>query len=59
MLKALHLYYTDGCHLCDDAMALLARANAPYQKIDIIAKPNLMQRYATKIPVVKNRINRL
>ncbi|WP_094752074.1 glutaredoxin family protein [Psychromonas sp. CD1] len=53
MTKRLTLFHTDRCHLCDDAMALLEIANAPYQKVDILAQPDLMRRYATRIPVVK------
>ncbi|MCP5076978.1 MAG: glutaredoxin family protein, partial [Psychromonas sp.] len=39
MTSSLRLYYTDGCHLCDDAMVLLEQLNLTYQKIDIVDDP--------------------
>ncbi|MCP4320992.1 MAG: glutaredoxin family protein [Alteromonadales bacterium] len=54
MTSSLRLYYTDGCHLCDDAMVLLEQLNLTYQKIDIVDDPSLVELYSTLIPVVKN-----
>ncbi|MEI6897177.1 MAG: glutaredoxin family protein [Psychromonas sp.] len=54
MTNALILYYTDGCHLCDDATVLLESLNLDYQKIDIIEQSTLVELYKTRIPVVKN-----
>lgn len=52
MTKQVTLYYTDGCHLCDDAMVLLAQLNLDYQKVDIITEQRLVDLYSTTIPVV-------
>ena len=49
------LYYTDGCHLCDDATQLLEQLNLTYQKIDIIEETRLVELYGTLIPVVENK----
>lgn len=54
MTKSLTLYYTDGCHLCDDAMVLLEQLNLSYKKVDIIEKQALVELYAILIPVVEN-----
>jgi len=56
MTSSLSLFYTDGCHLCDDASLLLEQLNLNYQKIDIIDENCLVELYATLIPVVKNEI---
>ncbi|PKF63581.1 thioredoxin family protein [Psychromonas sp. psych-6C06] len=54
MTKRVTLYFTDGCHLCDDALALIERLNLCYQKVDIIDSDRLVALYATRIPVVEN-----
>jgi arsenate reductase-like glutaredoxin family protein len=62
MTSSLTLYYTDGCHLCDDAMVLLEQLNLTYQKVDIVdsivemnvKKQSLVELYGTLIPVVEN-----
>jgi hypothetical protein len=53
MTKCLSLYYTDGCHLCDDAMFLLEQLNLGYHKIDIVETQALVELYGTLIPVVE------
>lgn len=53
------LLTTVGCHLCDDALRLLA----PYieaqivalEEIDIAECDHLLEDYAVKIPVVRHR----
>ncbi|MBZ5486349.1 glutaredoxin family protein [Halomonas aquamarina] len=52
---SLTLYTTLGCHLCAQVEALLsALANQPVEieRIEIIEDARLMERYATRIPVV-------
>ncbi|MDP2560352.1 glutaredoxin family protein [Psychrobium sp. 1_MG-2023] len=46
------LYSTDGCHLCEDAQALLDQVAVSYQVTDIIDDETLVARYGTTIPVV-------
>lgn len=47
------LYGTDGCHLCHDAQSLLNQMHLTWQDIDIIDDDVLLDRYATRIPVLK------
>ena len=54
MTSSIRLYYTDGCHLCDDAILLLEQLNLSYQKIDIVEQQALVELYGTLIPVVEN-----
>tara|TARA_R110001583_G_scaffold16561_15_gene67884 strand:- start:30892 stop:31122 length:231 start_codon:yes stop_codon:yes gene_type:complete len=54
MTDSLRLYFTDGCHLCDDAMVLLEQLNLNYQKVDIVETPSLVELFGTLIPVVEN-----
>jgi len=53
MTNSVKLYYTDGCHLCDDAIVLLEQRHLSYQKIDIIEDDGLVALYGTLIPVVE------
>ena len=46
------LFTRSGCHLCDEAGAVLARHGLSPQKIDIDAHPELQARYDTCVPVV-------
>ena len=50
------LYGRPGCHLCDDARAVLVRlrAHAPFalREVDITADDALHARYLERIPVV-------
>lgn len=49
------LYSKPGCHLCDDARAVIARVCASvgtaYEEIDILGDPDLVKRYGEQIPV--------
>lgn len=45
------LYGTLGCHLCDDAEAMLTQAGIPFNSIDIIDDESLLDRYGQHIPV--------
>jgi glutaredoxin len=46
------LYGRPGCHLCDDARAVLERIGHPFDEIDIEADDELLARYLERIPVV-------
>jgi glutaredoxin len=50
------LYGRAGCHLCDDARAVLerVRAGAPFtlEEVDIETDDALLKRYLERIPVV-------
>jgi glutaredoxin len=46
------LYTRQGCHLCDDAHALLVKHGLAPELIDIDADPELRQRYTACVPVV-------
>ena len=46
------LYTRDGCHLCDDAKAALARIGVEYAEVDIAGDPELTAEYGERIPVV-------
>ena len=53
MVPALTLYSTEGCHLCENAQAILARVpNAGYAVVDIAYDDELMERYGIRIPVL-------
>jgi glutaredoxin len=49
------LYSKPGCHLCDDARAVVARVCAElgeeYVEIDITTDPELVRRFSDEIPV--------
>nr|WP_221177353.1 glutaredoxin family protein [Nocardioides marmoriginsengisoli] len=49
------LYGKPGCHLCDDARAVIARVCADvgtsYDEVDITGDPALMRQYGEQIPV--------
>ena len=50
------LYSKPGCHLCDDAEALLGRLKRRHQfsldKVDITSDPALFRQYDIRIPVI-------
>lgn len=50
------VYTVPGCHLCDDAIALLASFQAEYeldiQVIGILSDPELIDKYQNDVPVV-------
>ena len=51
----LTLYTRDDCHLCDQAIALLAEARAPdFESIWIDDNATLEARYGERIPVLRN-----
>jgi glutaredoxin len=46
------LYTRQGCHLCDEAAAALARHGLGVTKVDIDSDPELTSRYTNCVPVV-------
>lgn len=56
MVHTLTLYTTAGCHLCDQAEALiwpqLASGQWQLQSVDIAQSDELIERYGVRIPVV-------
>ena len=49
---SLILYGRHGCHLCDDARAVLERIGHPFEEVDIEADDELLARYLERIPVI-------
>ena len=49
------LYGKPGCHLCDDARAVVERVCADlgesYEEISILGDPDLVERFGEEIPV--------
>lgn len=46
------LYTRQGCHLCEDAKAVLVRHGLSVEEVDIDRDPDLTARYNECIPVV-------
>jgi glutaredoxin len=46
------LYTRPGCHLCEEAEALMRKHGLEPQLVDIDADPQLRERYTTCVPVV-------
>ncbi|HVX62733.1 MAG TPA: glutaredoxin family protein [Pirellulales bacterium] len=46
------LYTRQGCHLCEDAKAVLVRHGLSVEEVDIDQEPELKARYQECIPVV-------
>lgn len=46
------LYHTDGCHLCEQACALLQQLGVRFERCDIINDERLRATYGWRIPVV-------
>jgi len=47
------LYTRRGCHLCDDALAVLRQHGLTPRLVDIDADPELLQRYNECVPVIE------
>jgi glutaredoxin len=47
------LYTRQGCHLCDEARAVLERHGLRPRLVDIDADPVLLERYNECVPVVE------
>jgi glutaredoxin len=46
------LYGRPGCHLCDDARAMLERVGVAYDERNIEADDELFRRFLERIPVI-------
>ncbi|MGI8728717.1 MAG: glutaredoxin family protein [Solirubrobacteraceae bacterium] len=46
------LYGRPGCHLCEDARAVLRRVGEPFSEVDIETDDELHAAYLVRIPVV-------
>nr|WP_324260017.1 glutaredoxin family protein [Cellvibrio fontiphilus] len=57
-MKAIYLYSTPGCHLCELAREivdpLLGNYVVTLEEIDIAQSDELIERYGVKIPVLKS-----
>jgi glutaredoxin len=49
---SLVLYGRPGCHLCDEARAVLERIGHPFEEVDIEGDDELLARYLERIPVI-------
>lgn len=50
------VYLRQGCHLCEQALADIARVAGPahpVREIDIDAEPSLVARYGEEVPVIE------
>lgn len=52
MPRQVLLFTRNGCHLCEQAEALLVRYGLSPQKLDVDASPELLEKYDTCVPVV-------
>ncbi|WP_433613207.1 glutaredoxin family protein [Dactylosporangium sp. CA-139114] len=52
MTTRLTLLTRPGCHLCDDAKAVLDRVGEPYQEINIEDSEELEDEYGFRVPVL-------
>lgn len=57
MPAILILYGTEGCHLCEDAQAVLADIGLAWRDIDIADDDLLLARYDIRIPVLTRQDN--
>ena len=55
-MGSLTLYTTLGCHLCQHAEALLEAAGCQFVTSDIAEDLTLLERYGTRIPVVRDSL---
>ncbi|NMH58422.1 glutaredoxin family protein [Alteromonas ponticola] len=56
-MLSLILFTGPGCHLCDDALAIIAELNRPVdiEKVNIRESAELYHLYGARIPVVKRK----
>ena len=51
------LYQRDNCHLCDQALAVLAEARLPdFDSVWIDEDEMLEERYGVRVPVLRNAV---
>ena len=62
-MRVFILYHTLGCHLCEDAEALLlplqSMLNIRVDKVDIADDDALVERYGVSIPVLYDAVTKL
>ncbi|WP_117208379.1 glutaredoxin family protein [Allorhizocola rhizosphaerae] len=46
------LYTRPGCHLCEDAVAILHEIGEPFTEVDITTSTELEIEYGDRIPVI-------
>ena len=51
-MRRVTLFSRPGCHLCDDARAVLDAVGEPFDEVDIEGDDDLHARYLERIPVV-------
>lgn len=51
--EPLIMYTRNGCHLCDQAAALLKRAGIPWCLVNIDDDANLEEEYGLRVPVLR------
>jgi glutaredoxin len=51
-VRRITLFERPGCHLCEEARAVLDRVGEPYDTVDIETDDALFRRYLERIPVV-------
>ena len=56
-MAAVRIYGKPGCHLCDEARAVIeaVRAERPFalEEVDVSLDPRLLREYGERIPVVE------
>jgi len=59
MAAQFNLYSSEGCHLCEQALALCLNQLSPEQinVVDIVEEETLVEQYGVHIPVFENLAN--
>lgn len=59
MQNAYILYSSEGCHLCEQALAMCLPYLSPEQItiVDIVDDESLVERYGVSIPVLKRNVD--
>ncbi|SBV36526.1 Glutaredoxin 2 [uncultured Stenotrophomonas sp.] len=58
-MNGLVLYQRDDCHLCDQALAVLAQARAPeFESVFVDEDDALEARYGVRVPVLRDAAGR-
>ena len=56
-MSTIELYGTAACHLCDQAIAMLAHIGCSFSYIDIVSEDDKFDHYALRIPVLRRADN--
>ncbi|MEE4201993.1 MAG: glutaredoxin family protein [Halieaceae bacterium] len=51
-MREVTLYTTAGCHLCEMAEEVLHDCGVQFTPVDIADRPELIERYGVRIPVI-------